>query len=708
MRDLSELTLQVAYHKGRDDIAGDFYLPCMDRAVRYDRAVGYFRSTAFLIAWPALKRFVERAGTMRILCSQVLANEDVDALEQGYAAQADERLGTRLREEVAALLRDPVLRAPAAVLAGLVAKGTLQLQIAILRESDMKRSKGRIFHDKLGLFHDTHGHSVMFKGSMNETWSGLSADGNLESIDVAASWLGGRDIERCEVERDYFDQLWTGEYPGLLVRPFPQVAREELTRAAPLNLEAAIDELDVEAGSLRDPRATYDVRGRVLKSHQALGLASWAANNRRGILAFATGAGKTFTAITAIREALSNLGETVIVIVPDRTLFAQWDAELRETLADLDPQVLRVGAGHGRWRASLRQWVAPSARRRLILATVQSASSPDFLNLIADARELMLVADEVHRLGSARHRGLLCGATFNARLGLSATPERYGDPEGTRALLHFFETILTPRYGLEDAIRDQVLTPYFYRPHAIRLDASEAEAWTKASAEIARLQARQLTGDPATGLSQRLQQALFARARIVKQARAKIDLAVKVIGRHYKPGERWLVYCDDSKQLAEVDAALAALGISTLSYHSTMAGDRAATLRWLDLKGGVVTAIKCLDEGVDIPSVTHALILASSKNPREFVQRRGRVLRRSPGKALAFIHDAIVLPPAKKEDDASEGRTDMMTAGELARAIEFASFSDNPAAGTDLNGIALEAGIDWEELVAKGDEDAED
>ena len=707
MRDLSELTLQVAYHKGRDDIARDFYLPCMDRAVRYDRAVGYFRSTAFLIAWPALKRFVEHAGKMRILCSQVLADEDVDALEQGYAAQADERLGTRLREEVAALLRDPVLRAPAAVLAGLVAKGTLQLQIAILRESDMKRGKGRIFHDKLGLFHDARAHSVMFKGSMNETWSGLSADGNLESIDVAASWLGGRDLERCDVERAYFDQLWSGIYPGLLVRPFPEVARDELTRAAPGDLGTAIDALLADQ-NLAEAAPTADARGRVLKSHQSLGLASWAANERRGILAFATGAGKTFTAITAIREALSHLSETVIVVVPDRTLFAQWDGELRETLADLDPQVLRVGAGHGRWRASLRQWVAPSTRRRLILATVQSASSPDFLNLIADARDLMLVADEVHRLGSARHRGLLRGATFNARLGLSATPERYGDPEGTRALVDFFETILTPRYGLEDAIRDQVLTPYFYRPHAIRLDALEAEAWTKASAEIARLQARQLTGDPAPGLGQRLQHALFARARIVKQARAKIDLAVEVIGGHYKAGERWLVYCDDGKQLAEVDAALAALGISTLSYHSTMAGDRAATLRWLDLKGGVVTAIKCLDEGVDIPSVTHALILASSKNPREFVQRRGRVLRRSPGKALAFIHDAIVLPPTKKEDDASEVRTDMMTAGELARAIEFASFSDNPAAGTDLKGIALEAGIDWKELVAKGDEDAED
>lgn len=708
MRDLSELTLQVAYHKGRDDIAGDFYLPCMERAARYDRAVGYFRSTAFLIAWPALKSFVERNGAMRVLCSQMLSDEDVTALEQGYAAQADARLGQRLREEVTALLRDPVLRAPATVLAGLVARGTLQLQIAILRESELKSGKGRIFHDKLGLFGDAHGHTVMFKGSMNETWSGLSADGNLESIDVAASWLGGRDLERCEVERAYFDQLWNAQYPGLLVRPFPQVARDELTRAAPPDLEAAIDALLVDANPVGEARNAADARGRVLKSHQALGLASWAANDRRGILAFATGAGKTFTAITAIREALGSLGETVIVIVPDRTLFSQWDDELRETLADLEPQILRAGAGNNRWRNSLRQWVGPSTRRRLVLATVQTASSTEFLSLIGDARGLMLVADEVHRLGSARHRALMDGAIFDARLGLSATPERYGDPEGTRALLNFFEAILTPRYGLADAIRDNVLTPYFYRPHAIRLDSLEAEAWRKATKEIARLQARHASGDPSPGLGQRLQQALFARARIVKQARAKVDLAVTVISEHYRLGERWLIYCDDSKQLADVDAALASLGITTLSYHSAMGGDRAATLRWLELRGGVVTAIKCLDEGVDIPSVTHALILASSKNPREFVQRRGRVLRRSPGKALAFIHDAIVLPPSTADGEENAAKTDVLTAGELARAIEFASFSDNPAAGTDLKRIALEAGVDWEELVGRGIEDAED
>lgn len=138
-----------------------------------------------------------------------------------------------------------------------------------------------------------------------------------------------------------------------------------------------------------------------------------------------------------------------------------------------------------------------------------------------------------------------------------------------------------------------------------------------------------------------------------------------------------------------------------------MEGDRAETLRWLDRRGGVVVAIKCLDEGVDVPSVTHALILASSKNPREFIQRRGRVLRTAPKKALAYVHDAIVLPPKVTPGD-PEATADPITAGELARAVEFAQHADNPAAAADLQQIAIEAGIEWRSLLTNGVEDADD
>ena len=703
MGNLAELTLQTSYHKGRDDIAVAFYLPCMRRALEYDRAVGFFRSTAFIIAWPALPDFVQRGGRIRVLCSQVLARDDIDALEEGYSARVDDSLAARFLEEVRSLLRDEVLHEPARVLAALVASRIVDLQIAVLRETEVRAASGRIFHDKLGIFRDGSGNLVIFKGSMNETWTGLAADGNLESIDVAASWMGARDLERARTEEAYFADLWSNRYPTLTIRPFPEVARNELEQAADPDWEASVDRL-LQRPAKEQPG---DARGRSLRPHQAAGLASWAANDRRGILAFATGSGKTFTAVTAIRQAIAEHNEIVVVVVPDQVLFNQWYKELDETTADLQVRILRAGAGYNNWRDSLRLWTSPGDQPRVVLATVQTAATDDFRQRLAAGTHLMLVADEVHRLGSPHHRQLLDDRLFGARLGLSATPERAGDVTGTAALLSFFHGVLEPRYTLADAVRDGVLTRYFYRPHTVLLSDDEASEWRTLTAEIGQLRGRVAGGDQTVGLEDRLQRLFIKRARVVKHAAAKVPLAVEVLSTEQKRGQRWIVYCEDLNQLNAVSQALLARGIQNMPFHSQMEGDREETLRWLERRGGVVVAIKCLDEGVDIPSVTHALILASSKNPREFIQRRGRVLRTAPKKALAYVHDAIVLPPKGGATDA-ERTADPITAGELARAVEFAQHADNPASAADLQQIAIEAGIEWRSLLTNGIEDADD
>jgi superfamily II DNA or RNA helicase len=704
MGNLAELSLRTSYHKGRDDIAADFYLPCMQRAAEYDRAVGFFRSTAFVIAWPALRDFVRRGGKMRILCSQVLSPVDIDALDTGYTARVDEVLALRLLEEVRGVLRDEVLREPARVLAALVARGTLELQIAVLRETDLRGVQGRIFHDKLGIFRDAAGNSVIFKGSMNETWIGLAADGNLESVDVAASWMGARDLERTRYEERYFADLWSNRYTTLTVRAFPDVAREELVRAAAADCDTAIEEL---LAGTKDETGPADARGRSLRPHQAAGLASWAANGRQGILEFATGSGKTFTAIAAIRDTLQQTHDVVVIVVPDQVLFAQWHKELTETTRDLQPLILRAGAGYDSWRDNLRIWTEPGDRTRIVLATVQTAASEDFRQRLAGGAHLMLVADEVHRLGSPWNRNLLDERLFGARLGLSATPERAGDPVGTAALLDYFRGILEPRYALADAVRDGVLTRYFYRPHPVQLQAQELAQWQSASAEIARLRGREARGDSTPGLHDRIQRLLIRRARVVKHAAAKVPLAVDVLTSEYRRGQRWIVYCEDLAQLNAVSQALLAAGLQNMPFHSKMEGDRSETLRWLDVRGGVVVAIKCLDEGVDVPSVTHALILASSKNPREFIQRRGRVLRTAPNKSLAYVHDAIVMPPPVPPGD-DDSAPDPITSGELARAVNFALGADNPACAADLQQIAIDADIDWRSLINIGTEDTDD
>ncbi len=670
----------------------------MRRASQYDRAVGFFRSTIFVVAWPALRDFVTRGARIRILCSQVLSEADIDALEQGYAARVDESLAVRYLEEVRALLKDDALRDPTRVLAALVARNTVELQIAILRPDDSRTAKGRIFHDKLGIFRDSHEHVVTFKGSMNETWNGLAADGNLESVDVAATWMGARDLERAKAELTYFDDLWSDRYPNLSVRPFPKVAREELESAADHDWQDRIDQMIEPEGGATSP----DAETRTLYSHQAAGLASWESNQRKGILEFATGSGKTFTAITAIKESVLRR-EVVVVVVPDRVLFAQWHNELEKTLSTLGVRILRAGSGYTAWRDSLRLWTSPGPQPRLVLATMRTASSEDFRARLASGTHLMLVADEVHRLGSPRNQSLLDNNLFGPRLGLSATPRRAGDPIGTAAILSFFTTILEPQYTLADAVRDGVLSRYFYRAHTVELADDEAERWASLSADIARIRAQLARPNSAAGLEDRLQRLLIQRARIVKQASGKVPLAATVLRNEFKRDQRWIVYCDDLTQLSAVCQALSAEGIQPMPFHSQMEGSKVETLKWLETRGGVVVAIKCLDEGVDIPSVTHALILASSKNPREFIQRRGRVLRRSPGKSLAYVHDAIVLPTTDRDAIAA----DSIVYGELARAVEFAQHADNPASATDLQQIAIDSGIDWRTMLEEGVEDAE-
>src|SRR5262249_18340723 len=154
------LHLKTSYHKGRDDVAESFYLPCMRRADQYDRAVGYFRSTVFLIAWPALRDFVTRGGKIRGLCSQILAKQDLESLERGYSARIDAVLAARLVEEIRSLLREEQISDCARVLAALVAKGVVDLQIAVLDEEASRSARGRLFHDKLGIFRDSMGNAV--------------------------------------------------------------------------------------------------------------------------------------------------------------------------------------------------------------------------------------------------------------------------------------------------------------------------------------------------------------------------------------------------------------------------------------------------------------------------------------------------------------------------------------------------------------------
>lgn len=670
-RSLRDLPIAAHYSSGRSALPAEFFGPCMEVSSRYDRAVGFFSSTSYTLIDVPIAEFALRGGKVRLLCSPQLSGDDIAAIEAGYR---DRAAGEAVLREMEQLLKDSAGAAAAKLLASLVAYGAADIRIAF------RTGEAGIFHDKVGLFADEEGDVVAFSGSANETWAAWSGRANHESFMAFASWRE-QDAERVAIVRDYFEALWEGSEPDLEVIEFPQVARERMEEIAHPDGPAAAEEEMRSGGAPRPPRPP-------LRPHQRDAVGDWERNGQRGILEHATGSGKTVTAMTCIERSL-RAGRPGLVLVPGVPLLHQWDVELQAYFGG-EAEVLRASGEYPEWRQGslLRDFLTPGGSRKpIVLATMDTAAGADFVARIADLENLFLVADEVHRIGSQRRQQILEVAA-DWRLGLSATWRRERDPGGSQAILDFFERILQPQYTIADAIRDGYLCRYRYVLHRVPLSDAEREEWEDLSARIGRAVA------VADGeMTETVEHLLIARGRIVKGAEAKVGMAADLLEREFEPGEAWLVYCDGMEQLEELRRLCDARGLRCFEYHTGMEGDRAAALAEFELNGGVMLSINCLDEGIDIPRISHALILASSSSRREFIQRRGRVLRQHETKQMALIHDAFVDTSGFEDPEAAR-----FVVGELRRAWEFArSAAESETAKAMLAQIAAEAGVSLEE-----------
>lgn len=669
--DLSTLPLDSHYRTGERDPVTGFYKPCLDASVTYDRAVGYFRSSIFAVIGQPFLDFARRGGKARFICSPSITEEDASAIASGYL-QRNDAIERAITRDVDELLSDPASEHRAKLLATFIKFGTLDIKVAI------RIGGNGIYHEKIGIFADEKGHHVSFLGSANETWSAWHAEGNHESIEVFRSWMN-TDESRVQSHRKIFNLLWKGETPGVDTIEFPEAQRRKiLLVAAP-----GLDDPTVDT-----PRPMNSGRRRLMP-HQANAIELWEKAGRRGVFEHATGSGKTFTAIEAIKKHLKT-GEPALVLVPSQLLHEQWKREILEEIPDAS--VLMAGSGHIKWkdRGRLRSQTSSGlGMNRVVVATMQTASTDTFINGLSQGDHLLIVADEIHQIGSPKN-SIALSIRSGASLGLSATPIRYGDPEGTQRIFTRFGPVIPPAITLQDAIAAGRLVNYEYFPHPVHLSDEESELWKKLTKQISFELAKSKKKDSSAGLTDKAKMLLIQRSRIAKKARVKTGLATNVIKKEFKEGQSWLVYCEDSDQLNEMLFKLRAEGLRPLEYHSNMSGDKVDALNWFKKFGGVLVSIKCLDEGVDIPAVSHAFILASSQNPRQFIQRRGRVLRKSAEKNIAVIHDAIVVPI----DPESESEQISLLKAELIRALEFANSALNKGAGADLRRIALEMGID--------------
>lgn len=687
---LSDLKLKEKYRTGDGHLLGDFYAPCLSESLRYDRAVGYFRSSVFLLIGQEVLAFAKRGGKIRLVCSPSIAREDVEAIDGGYQSRDEAALS-----DIDELLDDQDVTKNVEALATLIAVGALEIKIAFKPESN------GIFHEKLGLFHDDN-ETITFPGSINESWSGWHERGNSEAFSVFCSWLGGRDAREVGSDKQYFEALWNNERNGLTVEDFPSVAIDRLKVVAKGSLDDIDPEGLVDYFGIGD-KNKIDVKGegafvvnkREPLPHQKAAIEAWKKQGRRGVFEHATGSGKTFTALTALQEHLGDDG-VAVVFVPDRLLHKQWGEEIKEEFPNAT--VLKAGDGHNRWRKNrvLRKFTQPGKGlgQRIVLATMPTARLSDFREGIWQGEHLMVVADEVHEIGSNQNSKIL-SINSGPRLGLSATPRRYGDAVGTEKIFDYFGKIVEPPFTLIDAIEQGRLVEYEYHPAPIRLTAEESEEWEVATREISLEYARSKRDDSGTPVvTPRLQNMLIQRSRIAKKASAKIPYAVKALVENYVEGQSWLVYCEDQYQLGEVIRSLRDKGYDPCEYHTNMKGDAAASLDWFKRFGGIMVSIRCLDQGVDIPKISHAIILASSQNPRQFIQRRGRVLRICPGKYHAVIYDAVVVPISLEKEP---GQLSLLKS-ELQRSIQFSETAMNRSGANNLISIAIDLGIDPQEF----------
>ncbi|MCY4178472.1 MAG: DEAD/DEAH box helicase family protein [Endozoicomonadaceae bacterium] len=691
---LSHLNLNEKYRTGDSQLINDFYTPCLRNSQLYDRAVAYFRSSVFLLIGFEILNFAKHGGKIRLICSPSISQIDIDALVSGYKSR-EELLDNSSSKEIDELFHYPQIAKNVEALATLIAVGSLEVKIAFKPETS------GIFHEKLGLFYSGD-EIISFKGSINESWSGWHERGNNEAFSVFCSWLGGRDEREVKSDKRYFEGLWNNEISGLSVECFPDIALERLKVIAKGSLD------DIDPYGLTDFFTIGDInckpsemsqmlphQKRTPLKHQLEAIKAWNEQGKQGVLEHATGSGKTFTAITALKEHLRDDG-VAVVFVPDRLLHKQWSEEIKEELPGAT--VLKVGDGHNRWRKNkvLSTFTQPGTGlgQRVVLATMQTAKLNEFINGIWQGQHLMVVADEVHEIGSKENSKAL-EIDSGPRLGLSATPRRYGDPVGTAKIFHYFGQIIKPPFTLEDAIKQKRLVGYEYFPTPLNLTAEESEEWKTYTTAISKEYARSKrdTNDKPI-VSAVLQNMLIQRSRIAKKAAAKVPYAVNILSENFIEGQSWLVYCEDQYQLTEVIDALHENGIEACEYHTNMRGDAEASLDWFKCFGGIMVSIRCLDQGVDIPKISHAVILSSSQNPRQFIQRRGRILRTYPDKHKAVIYDAIIIPICLEDEPAQLS----LLKSELQRSIHFSKTAINRSGANQLMLIAIELGIDPKEF----------
>ena len=698
-----EIEIKNEYRSLLDNVARDFYIPLLSNAVMYQRAVGFFSSSALIEISKGIAGLAENGGKIQLVASPFLSDEDIAAIKSGYSMR--DRI---IKDAVMRELHTPTTSFAAArlnLLANLIADGTLDIKIAFTEDS----GKMGMYHEKMGIITDAEGNQVAFAGSMNESATAMTL--NYETIDVYCSWKGEED--RVKAKESAFISIWGNVEPNITIIEFPELKTEIIQR-----YKRSLPDYDIDTKEIIGQSSTTDVpieriknnhypampQGFKLHEYQDLAIQKWKENGFRGIFDMATGTGKTYTGLGALVELSSALNNKLaaIIVCPYQHLVEQWVEDIEKF--NIAPIIGYSSSLQKDWKKRLETAIRDQKLRVknkeffCFICTNATFSSDYVQSQIQKIKaDKLIMVDEAHNFG-APYLSCLLYDFYTYRLALSATINRHNDEEGTLKLFSFFGEKCI-EYSLDRAIAEKKLTPYKYYPVIVTLSDSELSAYDQLSYEISKCIIKGKNGK--MKLSKQGERLALKRARIVAGAKGKLDALEEYI-LPYRDQSHILVYCGatkgleenqefssvDSEDIRQIDEVTALLGnklkMEVSQFTSNEDIEERETLKREFSLGEtlkVLIAIKCLDEGVNIPKIKTAFILASTTNPKEYIQRRGRVLRLAQGKEYAEIYDFITLPYSLNEVSSLTSmqlkRCITLVKNELNRASEFSRLSIN-------------------------------
>ena len=620
-----DIPLDISYKSVGEESFSQILNPLLSCTKNYKRSVGYFSSSALDFIGDGILELARRGGKIMLATSPQLSADDIFAIQSGYKAR--EIVERCFLSEVQSALND-ISDANAKMLYMLVKEGIVDIKI-------VTRQNG-IYHDKLALLEDFDGNIIACVGSNNETGSGYNY--NYEKIRVYKSW---NDYEgRIADESKEFESIWSNDNSDLVVYDFMSAFENEVL----CRYE--------KKGIYKNDTSKYKMRPYQIEAKD-----KWNENEHRGFFVMSTGTGKTITSLYSIKEFVLNNKIFTVIAVPYKHLVSQWAEDVKEFFPDAAIHVV-----HGEIKNAETQIYASylqalkNYRPIIVITTIKSFLLERYVNLYDKIDfDRLLIVDEAHNFANQISDDL--SIKYPYKLGLSATPVFGTDEEKTNRLLSWFggQVVDLP---IEKAL-GKYLVNYEYHPIFVNATESDEKKFSKATTLMLSgidLVRNKIIDEEKFTLGYR------GRLRAISMAEEKHERIAEIFS-NIEDKDHTIIYCSDGRSLFDgkqdemrhLEYILQLINMSCLtSVGSGKASKFTATediqerMQLIDSfnKGYIeyLVAIRCLDEGINIPSIKSALILSSNDNYREFVQRRGRILRLYEGKKIAHIYDVIVLP----------------------------------------------------------------